>query len=170
MARERGALGEGLLVGLVAYASVALFYAAFDFLAARGPLFTVNLLGQAVFNGVRDPSVLQFPMPIDWAVVLRYNALHLVLSLGIGVVVVRLITEAEQAPQRARAMLVTIVAGFFVTVLAVGILTSPIRPLLPWWSIVVANAVAVVVAGSYLLRTHPGVWHRLTAPVTPRAG
>jgi hypothetical protein len=56
---------EGLVVGLIGFAAVALFYAAFDFLAARGFLFTVNLLGQAVFYGLRDPSVLETPFPID---------------------------------------------------------------------------------------------------------
>ncbi len=154
---------EGLLVGFVAYASVALFYAVFDFLAARGPLFTVNLLGLAVFKGVRDPSILQLPIQVDAMAIFWYNALHLALSLGIGLVVVRLVAQAEGHPSQARAMLVTIVAGFVVTILAVGILTEPMRALLPWWSIVVANAVAVVVAGSYMLRAHPGIWRRLTA-------
>ena len=153
---------EGLLVGFVAYASVALFYAVFDFLAARWPLFTVSLLGLAVFKGVRDPSILQLPIPVDAMAVFWYNALHLILSLGIGLVVVRLVAQAEGHPSQARAMLFTIVGGFVVTILAVGILTEPMRALLPWWSIVVANVVAVWMAGSYLLRTHPGIGRRLT--------
>src|SRR5512133_3827029 len=54
-------LRDGLIVGLIAYAAVAVFYSAFDLLASRGTLFTVNVLGQALFKGLRDPSVLQFP-------------------------------------------------------------------------------------------------------------
>jgi len=154
---------EGLQVGLVAYASVALFYAAFDFLAARGPLFTVNLLGKAVFEGVRDPGILQGPIPIDLTAIFWYNALHLVFSLVIGFVVVRLVAQAEGHPSQAKAMLFTIVAGFVVTILAVAQLTEPIRQLLPFWSIVVANTLAVVVAGRFLMRKHPGIWRRLTA-------
>jgi len=152
---------EGLRVGLVAYASVAVFYAVFDFLAARGPLFTVNLLGLAVFNGVRDPSILRLPIPVDATAIFWYNALHLMMSLGIGLIVVRLVAQAEGHPSQARAVLFTIVAGFVVTILAVGILTEPMRALLPWWSIVVANVVAVWVAGSYLLRAHPEIWRKL---------
>jgi len=163
MSEQIRVMREGLRVGLVAYASVALFYAVFDFLAARGPLFTVNLLGLAVFKGVRDPSILQLPIPVDASAVFWYNALHLILSLAIGLIVVRLVAQAEGHPSQARAMLFTIVAGFVVTILAVGFLTEPMRALLPWWSIVVANAVAVFVAGSYLLRTHPGIWRRLVA-------
>jgi hypothetical protein len=45
---------EGIVVGLIAYASVAVFYSAFDLLAARGTLYTVDLLGKAVFRGLRD--------------------------------------------------------------------------------------------------------------------
>lgn len=161
MSDEHRVLREGLLVGVIAYAAVAVFYAAFDFLAARGPLFTVNLLGLAVFKGVRDPGILQLPVPLDAQAIFWYNALHLVASLIIGLIVVRLLAHAERRPSQARAVLLTIVAGFVVTVLAVGMLTTPMRPLLPWWSIVVANAVAVWVAGSYLLRTHPGIWGRL---------
>ena len=155
---------EGLRVGLVAYASVAVFYAVFDLLAARGPLYTVNLLGRAVFTGERDPSVLQFPMPLDLTSIFWYNALHLAMSLCIGLVVVRLVVQAEGHPSQARAVLFTIVAGFVVTILAVGAVTEPMRALLPWWSIVVANVVAVWVAGSYLLRAHPGIWRKLVTP------
>jgi hypothetical protein len=36
---------------------------------ARGPLYTVNLLGKAVFAGQRDPSVLQFPISPDLNVI-----------------------------------------------------------------------------------------------------
>lgn len=161
MSDEHRVVREGLLVGLIAYASVAVFYAVFDFLAARGPLFTVNLLGLAVFEGVRDPGVLQRYIPVDLSVVFSYNALHLFCSLLIGLVVVRLVAEAERQPGRGRLVLVTIVGGFVVTILAVAQFTQAIRPLLPVWSIALANALAVVVAGRYLLRRHPGIWGRL---------
>lgn len=153
---------DGVTVGLIAYAAVAIFYGAFDILAARGPLFTVNLLGQAVFRGLRDPAVLQLPMGRDWPAIFWYNGVHLGLALLIGLIVVRLIAQAERHPAQARGVLALIVAGFVVTVLGVGLLTAPLRPVLPWWSIVVANGLATLVAGFYLLRRRPGLWGRLT--------
>lgn len=152
---------DGLLVGLIAFASVAGFYAAFDVLAARGPLFTVNLLGQAVFRAQRDAVILQYPIPLDPVAIFFYNGLHLPLSLAIGLIVVGLVAQAERRPELGRLVLAAIVAGFIITVLAVDRLAEPIRALLPGWSIVAANALAVVVAGRYLLRTHPGIWRRL---------
>lgn len=152
---------DGVIVGLIAYAAVAVFYSAFDLLASRGTLFTVNLLGQGLFNGVRDPSVLQFPMSVEMPVVFGYNGVHLVASLAIGLFVLRLVEQAERNPARAGLMAGFIVTGFAVTVAVVGRLTEPMRTLLPWWSIVVANGAATACAAAYLLRQRPGLWRRM---------
>ena len=152
---------DGLVVGLIAYASVALFYSAFDFLAARGPFYTVDLLGKAMFQGLRDPAVLMFSFARDPTAIFLYNAFHLAMSLGIGVVVTSLIEQAERHPSQALLIVVMLVAGGVLTVFAVAYLTESVRPLLPWWSIVVANALAALLAGAYLLRRHPGLWQRL---------
>ncbi len=151
---------EGLVVGLIGYAAVAVFYAVFDFLAARGGLYTVNLLGRAVFRGLRDPAVLQLPLPADPGAIGLFNGLHLLISLFIGLVVTWLVWQAEGPPTQARLAWLTIVAGFFVTIFGIGMLTGPIQNLLPWWSVVLANALAVLIAGAYLLRKHPGLLHR----------
>lgn len=152
---------EGLIVGLIAFASVALFYSAFDFLAARGLVHTVDLLGKAVFRGLRDPTVLQYSIQPDVASIVWYSGLHLVVSLAIGLLVTRLIIQAEAHPSQAPWLLSVVIAGFVATVVGVGLLTAPMRPLLPWWSIVVANTCATLFAGLYLLRKHPGLLGRL---------
>lgn len=154
-------LRQGLVVGLIAYAAVAVFYAAFDVLAARGTLYTVDLLGKTMFHGLRDPSVLQYPIQPDLGVVFLYNGLHLLLALVIGLIVTRLVDQADRHPSQGPLILLVIVAGFVVTVYAVGALTQPMRPLLPWWSIVAANALATLLAGLYLLRKRPGLPARL---------
>jgi hypothetical protein len=159
---------EGIVVGLIAYVAVAAFYAVFDFLAARGMLYTLDLLGKAVFRGLRDPAVLQLPSQPDLAAMAWYNGLHLVISLAVGLTVTTLVAHAERRPAHAGVAGVTIVAGFFVTILGVGLLTSPLRPVLPWWSIVVANALAVLLAGVYLLRKHPGIWRLLPTSAAER--
>lgn len=146
---------EGLVIGLIAYGAVALFYAAFDLFAARGPLYTVNLLGRAVFRGLRDPSVLQVPVAFDVGAMFWYNALHLALSLAIGLIVMQLVARGERRPAEAGLMRLLIIAGFVGTILVVGWLSAPIRPVLPWWSIVVANSLAVLLAGGYHLARHP---------------
>ena len=152
---------DGFVIGLIAYCAVAGFYMFFDFLAARGALFTLNLLGRAVFRGLRDSAVLQLPLAPDrWAMV-SYNALHLTVSLGIGLIVAWLAAQAERRPERARLAGFGIVTGYVLTIVAVGLLAAPIRALLPWWSIMVANSLAVLLAGWYVIARHPTVWRRL---------
>jgi hypothetical protein len=153
--------GDGLAVGFLGYVGVAAFYSLFDLLASRGTLFTVNLLGRAVFHGPPDPTTLQYPVDIDGVGVLGYNALHLVASLVIGLIVLRFVGRAEQNPREAPAMLALIVAGYLGTVLVVGWLSSPIRPLLPWWTIVAANSAAVVLGTLYVVIKRPGVASRM---------
>ena len=112
MAIQNRTMREGLVVGLIGYTAVAGFYAAFDFLASRGALFTVNLLGRVVFRGLRDPAVLQLPVQIDPTAVVMYTGLHLGVSLAIGVMVAWLVSQADGPPRQARLALITIVAGF----------------------------------------------------------
>ncbi len=151
----------GILIGLIAYASVALFYASFDALAARGTLFTVQMLGEALFHGQPDASVLLLPIPLDLTVIGGYNAVHLVLSLLIGQSVVALIHHAGQHPSRGPVILALIVGGFVVTILGVGWLSSTIRSVLPWWSIIAANFLATLVSALVVLKLRPGLLDRL---------
>lgn len=162
MVRVNRTVQEGLVVGLIGYAAVAVFYAVFDFLAARGTLYTVNLLGLTVFRGLRDPAVLQFPMQIDPVAIGLFNGLHLVISLCIGVVVTWLVWQVEGQPAQSRLAMLVIVAGFFVTVFGIGMFSGPFQALLPWWSVVVANVLAVLIGGAYLLGRHPGILRRRT--------
>ena len=162
MVQQNRTIREGLVVGFIGSASAAVFYGVFDILSARGAFFTADVLGKSVFRGLRDPAVLQLPMQLDWAAIAWYSGLHLIITLIIGLIVVGLVVHSERRPSHARMVFGTIVAGFVVTIVAVGLLTSPMRTLLPWWSVVVANAFAVLAAGTYLLRKHPDAWNRLS--------
>jgi hypothetical protein len=160
---------DGLAVGFIAYATVALFYSGFDILAARGTLYTVDLLGRALFEGLRDPSILMFSLDRDPTAIFLYNAFHLVMSLGIGLLVTSLVDHAEQHPAQALVVVIMIVAGGVLTVFGVAYLTESIRRVLPWWSIIVANALAAVLAGLYLVRRRPGLWQRFSpVPLTAK--
>lgn len=148
---------DGLLCGLVAYAAVIVFYSGFDFLASRGPMFTVNLLGAGLFKGVHDPTILQYPIALDKQVIFWYNGVHLAISLAIGLFVLWLVHQAERRPSRAGLMAGLILAGFAATIAVIGRLTEPVRILLPWWSIVLANVAASACSAWALWRLKPGL-------------
>jgi hypothetical protein len=162
MTQANRVVREGVVVGLIGTATVALFYAVFDALAARGLLFTPNLLGRVVFDGLRDPSVLVGPVAMEPTAIVLYSLLHLVTSLAIGLVVAWLVSQLEGPPAQARLAALLIIAGFFVTIFGIGLAMSPVKAVLPWWSVVVANVLAVVVGGAYVVRRHPGILRGLT--------
>ncbi len=152
---------DGVVVGLIASIAVPLFYAAFDVLASRGLFYTADTLGQALFNGVRDPAWMQQPHQPDFGAVLRFDALHTVVSLAIGFTVTWLAAQAERRREQAWLAGLVLFGGFVVTVLVVGRLTEFMRPVMPWWSIVGANLAAVGCCGWYLTRRAPGIADRL---------
>ena len=162
MAAPNRPIYHGFVVGLIAYAAVAAFYGVFDLLAARGALYTVNQLGLALVRGLRDTGQVGLPVPLDFAAIALYNALHLFASLAIGFVVTGLIAHSIERPARAPIILVVLIGGFVGTVALIGVVTIPMRPVLPWWSIILANTLAVVIAMRYVIRQFPTVFGRLT--------
>lgn len=157
MAKPVGPVKDGLIIGIIGYASVAILYAIFDFLAARGFLYTVDLLGKVMFRGLNDPAVLTLPMEPDLTAIFWYNSFHLIASLIIGFIVIGFIDLTERQPVRAQFVLFILILGFIVTVFTVSFLTSEISDLLPLWSILIANILAVISAGYYLIKRHPGI-------------
>lgn len=152
---------EGLVVGLIGYASVAAFFTLFDVLAGRGPTFTLNLLGKVVFRGARDPSILTLPIPADATAMVLYNFFHLFVALAVGSFVAWLVARVEAEPRRGRVAAAVVLGGYAVTVAAVGWLSRGIAPLVPFWTVVVVNTLAAVGGGLFLWRAHPGLWGRI---------
>lgn len=153
---------EGCIIGSLAFGLVAGFYLAFDLLAARGALYTVNQLGTALLRGPAELGAAGGAWPVYPAAILAYSALHLTGSLLIGILVARLVREAELRPMQAQIALLFIVAGFAGTIALAGTLSEPIRDVLPWWSIIAANALAVAGAGYVMIRRHPGFLEEMT--------
>jgi hypothetical protein len=161
MAGTTRTVREGLIVGLIGYAAVAVFFTFFDLLAGRGPVFTLNVLGKVVFRGARDPAILQLPIPADVTAMVMYNFFHLFVALAVGLFAAWLVEGVESRPERGLLALLLILAGYVVTVVAVARLSSGIEPLLPFWTIVAVNTLAAIGGGAYLWRAHPGLWKRV---------
>jgi len=164
MTAKRGVVREGFLLGVIGYAAVAMFYAFLDVLAGRGATFTLNLMGQVVFRGARDSAILQLPIPADIGAMVMYNFLHLAISLIVGLFVAWLVSRVEQRPELGVPALAVLVAGYLVTVSGVRALTESVAPLVPFWSVVVANSLVALGGGAYLWWAHPAIRGRRAAP------
>lgn len=85
---------DGLLAGLIGYATVVLATALVNIAFGRSPFHTAALLGSALFYGLTDPDQLTI-----WAgPVLAYNGVHLIVFMGIGLVASWLAHLSEKGP------------------------------------------------------------------------
>lgn len=147
-------LTEGLVAGLIGYATIAIFYAILNVILGHPVLYTAHELGERLVGAQTSQAVPISP-------VLAYNAVHLVALLVVGMVVSWLVYETERHP---RLWTLTLFAGIltvFFSESAFLILSEPTINVLPWWSIVAANVAAGVAVGGYLFQGHRKLGQRL---------
>lgn len=140
-------VGEGLLVGAMGAASVALWFLLVDSLAGR-PLYTPTTLGAALFgSGVGGAAAL-------WG----YTVFHYLAFAAVGVLAAYSTHLAERSPVLLAlfaVLFVTFEVGFY-GMTAVLHATSVLGEL-TWIQIAAGNLLATAVMGGFLWRTHPAV-------------
>jgi len=139
-------LVEGLVAGLIGYASVAIVFLVANLMAGRPALFTAEVLGSAILNGNGGPGA-----------VLAFNGLHMVASLVIGMAAAWLLYETALRPRFWFAVLFLFVAGFILSTVVAGVFAVELTGAAPWWTVLTANGVAALLAGGYLWSQHPGL-------------
>ncbi len=130
-------LREGVAAGLIGAALVAVWFLVFDALQGR-PFYTPALLGSAVFEGLRDPQLLQMSL----GVVLGYTVLHGVAFIAFGILCAILIIAAEREPSLTWAF-IALFACFEVFFFTLDrIFAESVLGAVVWWAILVGNLLA----------------------------
>jgi len=151
---------EGLVAGVLGATAVALWFLIYDTLSGL-PGRTPSVLGQAI--------LLQEPNPIVDRVLfgplLAYTVVHFAVFIVIGSVVVWLVTRAEHQRLFWSALLVLLAVFevFFAGFLQVW--SSNTAGQFPIWTVLIANALALVVMLGYAFRGHPRVVRLLAREV-----
>ena len=142
---------HGVLTGLIGYVTVAFSVSLGDLMQGRSFFYTVSLLGEWLFYGLKDPAqVVVWP-----GAVLAYNGLHLVTFLAFGLLASWLVTVSERGPLLWYAALVMYLFFFIHLFGAVLFMTEPLRSAIPMLQIVAPSILALVFMSAFLLRTHP---------------
>ena len=150
---------EGLVAGLLAYMAVALVFAGADLVLGRALFATPALIGSVLFYGAHGAG----PGPVSAGPVAAANGVHVLLSVGIGLVAALVVEETERHPQFFYATFFMVVAFLFAsTAILLGV-PSAITRAAPWAVTLVANVVGLAVAGAYLWRAHPRLRARVSA-------
>jgi len=150
-ADRKEVIWQGLVVGLIGYGTIAIGVSALDVAQGRSFFFTVSLLGEWIFYGLKDPAqVTVWP-----GAVFAYNGLHLVVFLAFGVMSSWLAQLSEHRPLYWYGALVLYLFVFLHMLAAVQLMTEPLRALIPMYQIWVPSLVAVALMSGYLLSEHP---------------
>ncbi len=154
--RDHPAVARGAVNGLVGAAVVAVWFFVLD-LATGTPLRTPAALGSALFLGASGPGEVVG----TFGLVAVYTVVHVAAFVVAGVVFVGLAEQIERVPAMALLVLLTaiLVEGLVLATIAVG--AQWVMGTVGWWSVVVANVLAVLAMGWHVWRTHPMLQRRL---------
>jgi hypothetical protein len=150
-AARRQILWQGLVAGLIGYATVALVIAAANLVSGRSPFHTAALLGGALFYGLTDAASVRI-----WpGAVLAYNGLHLVVFLVFGTIAAAFASLSDRGPH---LWYVGAVMMLFIMFHMIGLflfVTEAVRAALVLWVLVAASFAALVTMAAYLVWAHP---------------
>lgn len=149
---------EGLIAGLIGYATVALLVGLMDVALGRSFFFTAAMLGEAMFYGLTDPSqVVVWP-----GAVFAYNGVHLLGFLFLGMCAVWLAYMAERGLELWYAGVVLFLLVVLHAYGAVLFMTEGLRSAMPDWMVLLPTVVAVAAMVLYLILARPGLRKELT--------
>jgi hypothetical protein len=150
-------LREGITAGLLGAAVVAVWFLFYDTLRFAAPFRTPALLGAAVFEGLRDPSLLD--VRLDLA--LGYSVLHVAVFAAFGILVAALLMAAEREP---RVLLLLFILFWCFELFFLGVVSALDEALvgaLLWWNVAVANLLAAASMLFYFFLGHRSLGGRL---------
>lgn len=150
-------VGSGIVTGLIGYGAVAFVIAMVNIDAGRSPFYTAALFGSALFYHLTDPAALVItPGPV-----FAYNALHLIVFLGVGLFVSWLVSLAERYPAVVYLILFALLFVAAHMFLALAMFTHPLLGTAGVWQIVLASTAAALAMAWYVWRSHPILRHTL---------
>jgi len=154
--RDHPALLRGVVNGLIGAAVVAAWFFVLD--VARGaPFHTPAALGSALLLGAAGPGELV----VTFGVIAVYTVVHIAAFVIAGVVFVALAEQVERVPAMALLVLLTAILLEGLVLATIGVGAQWVLGTVGWWSVAVANVLAVLAMGWQVWRTHPMLQRRL---------
>ena len=149
-AQRRRLIADGLAAGLIGYAVVVVFFVVLNVTMGRSPLYTAALMGEALFDGLRDPAAVTLaPGPI-----LAFNGIHIAAYLLFGFFAAWLVYETELHPQfwylTFFLFLGATVLGYAAILAVMALIGNPV----PTWATVGASVLAALAMAAYLTASH----------------
>ena len=154
--RDHPALLRGVVNGLIGAAVVAVWFFVLD--VARGaPFHTPAALGSALLLGAAGPGEIV----VTFGVIAVYTVVHIAAFVIGGILFVALAEQVERVPAMALLVLLTAILLEGLVLATIGVGAQWVLGTVGWWSVAVANVLAVLAIGWQVWRTHPMLQRRL---------
>jgi hypothetical protein len=98
---------------------------------------------------------------VTFGLVAAYSVVHVVAFAIAGVVFVALAEQLERAPAMGLLVLLTAIVLDSLVLATIGVGAQWVLGSIGWWSVLVANLLAVIAMGWQVWRTHPVLQRRL---------
>jgi hypothetical protein len=154
--RNHPALARGVINGLVGAAVVAAWFFVLDLISGH-PFRTPAALGSGLLMGAAGPGEIG----VTFGLVAAYTVLHVAAFVIAGVVFVALAEQVERVPAMALLVLLTAILLDGLVLATLGVGAQWVLGTVGWWSVIVANVLAVLAMGWQVWRTHPVLQRRL---------
>jgi hypothetical protein len=154
--RGHPALMRGVVNGLIGAAVVAAWFFVLD-VASGTPFHTPAALGSALLLGAAGPGEIV----VTFGLVAVYTVVHVAAFVIAGVVFVALAEQVERVPAMALLVLLTAILLEGLVLATIGVGAQWVLGTVGWWSVAVANVLAVLAMGWQVWRTHPMLQRRL---------
>jgi hypothetical protein len=151
MLKRHHTLWEGLLVGALGAATVALWFMFVD-IAAGEPFLTPITLGKGLL------ALLAVTAGSPWTALISYSVFHYAAFAGVGLIAAYSTHLAERMPFFLALfvpLFVTFQLGFYGITAVLSV--SQFLGNMAWLQIAAGNLLATVVMGGFLWKTHPAI-------------
>lgn len=153
MAEEHSSVREGFVAGLLGATTIAIWFLILDVISGH-PFYTPDLLGRGLISVLGKPPAMPDTMITH---VFAYTLFHYVAFVIVGVIIAWLIHQSARTP----AVLAGLLLMFVIFELGAYELTSLFTETslggMAWYQIFIANLLATVVMGWYMVTRHPNL-------------
>lgn len=147
---KRRLIADGLAAGLIGYALVVGFFGVFNLVGGRPSFYTVSLIGEALFAGLRDPAAVTLaPGPI-----MAFNGVHLAAYLLFGFFGAFLVYETELHPEFWYLTFFLFLGATVLSYAAILAVMAVIGNPVSTWAVVSASLLAALGMAVYLMASH----------------
>lgn len=149
-------VSRGIVTGVIGAVVVAVWFFFVDIISGA-PLRTPAALASALLIGASGPAGIV----VTFGLVAAYSVVHVVAFAIAGVVFVALAEQLERAPAMGLLVLLTAIVLDSLVLATIGVGAQWVLGSIGWWSVLVANLLAVIAMGWQVWRTHPVLQRRL---------